>query len=179
MAIKETIMTTLDIAERTVIEHGESVTYKFNLIMSTKDSCRYEMKRTKDEKTQNHVFDIDFKEIHIAKSIPTFIWELAECNSRGMVLKCIDVVYEKHGSKYIYKSYTEPDDYDAKDFAKFGLYKIFRVKPISKNVKQYRMFARYELITKSFEPGGIYNMTEAVKLYESMTPNIPRRRKSS
>jgi hypothetical protein len=176
MAIKETMMTTLDIAERTVTEHGESVTYKFNLIMSTKDSCRYEMKRIQNNKTQTHVFDIDFKEIHIAKSIPTFIWELAECNSHGMVLKCIDVVYEKHRSKYIYKSYTEPDDYGANDFAKFGLYKIFMAKPISKNVKQYRMFARYELITKSFEPGGIYNITEAVKLYESMAPNIRTRR---
>ncbi len=87
-------MTTLDIGERTVMEHGESVTYKFNLIMSTKDSCRYDMKRIHNNKTQNHVFDIDFNEIHIAKSIPTFIWELAECNSRGMILQCIDVVYE-------------------------------------------------------------------------------------
>ena len=173
-------MTTLDIGERTVTEHGESVTYKFNLIMSTKDSCRYDMKRIHNNKTQNHVFDIDFNEIHIAKSIPTFIWELAECNSRGMILQCIDAVYEKHGSKYIYKSYTEPGDYDAKDFAKFGLYKIFRVEPISKNVKRYRMFVRYVTLTKSFEPGGIYNITEAVKLYESMTPNIrTRRRKSS
>ena len=165
-------MTTLDIAERTVTEHGEPVTYKFNLIMSTKDSCRYEMKRIQNIKTQTHVFDIDFKEIHIAKSIPTFIWELAECNSRGMVLKCIDVVYEKHGSKYIYKSYTESDDFGANDFAKFGLYKTFSVEPISKNVKRYRMFARYVKLTKSFEPGGIYNMTEAVKLYESMTSSI-------
>ena len=173
-------MTTLDIAERTVTEHGESVTYKFNLIMSTRDSCRYEMKRTKDEKTQTHVIDIDFQEIYIAKSIPTFIWESAECNSRGMILKCIDAVYEKRGSKYIYKSYTVPDEYDVKDFAKFGLYKTFSVEPISKNVKRYRMFVRYVKMTKSFEPGGTYNMTEAVKLYESMTSNIrTRRRKSS